>query len=66
MRSIYYTHLYRALKAERPNAEKQRIMEKFFENLKGIYMASPLWLEFPDDVTLHIMVLRKTNYMTNE
>ena len=59
MRSIYYTHLYRALKPGRLDTEKQNIMKKFFENLKGIYMASSLWLEFPDDVTLHIMVLRK-------
>ena len=59
MRSIYYTHLYRALKAGWLDTEKQHIMEKYFENLKGIFMASPLWLEFPDDVALHIMVMRK-------
>ena len=56
---LFYPHLYKTLDPSRKEADKVALLEKYFDDVTQQLMKDTSLLEFPDDLTFQILVIRK-------
>ena len=58
---LFYPHLCDALDPSRKGADKVALLEKYFDDVTQQLMKDTSLLEFPDELSFHILVIRKKN-----